>query len=242
MTEMAGRQGLDLSALSVGQRAEEVRRITPNALVFYTHASGDLNPLHIPELDGDGDGTPEGICPPAFLASLISSVVGQRLPGPGSKERNWRFETGEPVCIGDEVAIRVQLIAKHDDYVTLSASVDGPDGPALSAELDVVPPSQSRHFGPFDLPDLMVRRYRHFERLLSACSDIEPAVTAVVCPHSEDALSGALAAADRGLITPILVGDPTIIQDMAQAIDLSIDAFRLEASPASWWRTDRRKA
>jgi phosphate butyryltransferase len=36
MTETAGRQGLDLSALSVGQSAEEVRRITPNALVFYT--------------------------------------------------------------------------------------------------------------------------------------------------------------------------------------------------------------
>jgi hypothetical protein len=71
MTETAGRQGLDLSALSVGQSAEEVRRITPNALVFYTHASGDLNPLHLPEIDGDGDGKPEGICPPAFLASLI---------------------------------------------------------------------------------------------------------------------------------------------------------------------------
>lgn len=231
MTETAGRQGLDLSALSVGQRAEEVRRITPNALVFYTHASGDLNPLHIPELDGDGDGKPEGICPPAFLASLISSVVGQRLPGPGSRERAWRFETGEPVCIGDEVAIRVHLIAKHKDYVTLSASVDGPDGPALSAELDVVPPRQSRHFGPYDLPDLMVHRHRHFERFLSACSDIAPAVTAVICPQSEDALAGALAAADRDLITPVLVGDPDAIAKAAQAAGRSIDGIRIEAAP-----------
>ena len=110
MTEMAGRHGLDLSALSEGQRAEETRRIAPNALVFYSHASGDLNPLHLPDIDGDGDGQAEGLCPPAYLASLISALVGKRLPGPGSREIKWQFETGAPVCIGDEVTVRVTFV------------------------------------------------------------------------------------------------------------------------------------
>jgi len=228
MTDAVGRHGLDLAALSPGQRAEETRRITPNALVFYSHASGDLNPLHLPDVDGDGDGAPEGVCPPAYLASLISALVGKRLPGPGSRERNWKLENGAPVLIGDSVTVRARIIAKNADSVTVSASVEGPQGPALSAELEVVPPKESRTFGPYDLPDLMVQRHPHFDRLLKACDGIAPAITAVVCPHSEDALSGALAAAERDLITPILVGDPDKIAEAAKQAGRSIDGFRIE--------------
>ena len=61
------------------------------------------------------------------------------------------------------------------------------------------------------LPELMVARHRHFARLLAACRDLPPLITAVVAPEDANSLSGALAGARNGLITPILIGDAELI-------------------------------
>ena len=65
------------------------------------------------------------------------------------------------------------------------------------------------------LPELMVAGHRHLERLLAACRDLPPLVTAVVMPDDPNSLAGALAGARHGLITPILIGDAGRIGDVA---------------------------
>lgn len=67
-------------------------------------------------------------------------------------------------------------------------------------------------------PDPMSARYRHFERLKSACQRLAPLPTAVACPEDRNSLAGALQARDEGLIDPVLVGDPNRI---AQAAELA---------------------
>ena len=230
MAEDAGMTGRGLEALRVGETAEAARTIAANDLVFYSHASGDLNPLHLPELDGDGDGAPEAICPPAFLCALLSALVGSKLPGPGSVETGWTVQTGAPVRLGEHVVARIEIEAKSEDAVTLAGIVDGPAGRALTAEIVVRPPARPRHFGPYDLPDLLVRRHQKFERLLAACDGIDPARTAVVCPHTDDSLAGPLAAARRGLITPVLVGDPGKIEQAAQEAGEDLSGVEIVAA------------
>ena len=228
-------KGLGLSELEVGQSAQASRTVTANDLLFYSHASGDLNPLHLPEIDGDGDGTPEGVCPPAYLAALLSALIGSRLPGPGSRETDWALQTGAPARIGDRLVIRVEVVERRARDVLLSAEITGPNGGAMTARVTVEPPARPTVFGPHDLPDLLVRRYRKFERLLAACEGIEPMLTAIVCPYTDDSLSGALDAAGRGLITPILIGERAKIEAAAQDAgrDLSGLRFVEAADPMS---------
>ncbi len=45
-----------------------------------------------------------------------------------------------------------------------------------------------------------------YERLLIKCKKLEPVPTAVAHPCEKTALSGAIEAAEKGLIRPILVG------------------------------------
>ena len=227
MAASTGLTGKGIGDLAVGERADSVRTLTANDLVFYSHASGDLNPLHLPELDGDGDGAPEALAPPAWLAGLVSALIGSQLPGPGSRELSWRSQVGVPVRLGETVSASVEIIAKSDDSVTLKAVVQGAAGEALSAQIEVAPADRPQSFDDVALPDLMVRRHPHFERLLAACEGIDPAVTAVICPHTDDALLGALSAADRELITPVLVGDPVKIKAAAKEADRDLTGIQI---------------
>jgi len=226
-----GMTGLSFGAIKVGDSAEAERSVAANDLVFYSHASGDLNPLHLPELDGDGDGSPEAECPPALLMSMISALIGAKLPGPGTRETSWKAQTHKRVRLGDTVRLRVEVTARKDGQIILAARAEGPSGLAMTAEITAVPPEHPQHFGPYDLPDLLVRRHPHFDRLLSGCTALEPAVTAVVCPYTHDTLGGALAAAERGLITPVLVGEGARIEAAAREAGYDISAFEIADAP-----------
>lgn len=224
-TELSRARGYD--AIEIGESAALVRTVTANDLVFYSHASGDLNPLHLPELDGDGDGVAEAFAPTAYMAGLLSALVGNTLPGPGSRATDFKGEAGAPLKLGETARARIEVVGKSGGRLTLKGVVEGPAGVALTAELTVAPPDHPQAFNAYDLPDLLVRRHPNFERLLKACEAIDPARTAVVQPHSEDALDGALKAATRGLIIPILVGRRSEIEAAAKALDADISGFQM---------------
>ena len=77
-----------------------------------------------------------------------------------------------------------------------------------------------------------------YERLLARCRDLEPIPTAVAHPCEASALSGAVEAAARGLIRPLLVGPAARIEQIAASagIDLGdleiVDASHSHASAA----------
>lgn len=233
MADAAPGRARAFDELVIGDRAQASRPVTAHDLILYSHASGDLNPLHLPELDGDGDGSPEAFAPAAHLFALLSALIGRELPGPGSTEVAWRAETGARLRVGETAEVTIEIVRKGDGLVTLAGTVSGPSGVALSAEIDVAPPASPQAFAAYALPDLMVRRHPHFDRLLRACDGLEPALTAVVCPESPDSLLGALMAADRGLIHPILIGRAAPIRAAAEAVGRDISGLELiEASDA----------
>ncbi len=67
-----------------------------------------------------------------------------------------------------------------------------------------------------------------YEHLLQRCQSVEPVVTVVAYPCEETALSGAVEAAEAGLIQPILVGPRKKIQQVAEAAKLRIDRYEIE--------------
>ena len=76
-------------------------------------------------------------------------------------------------------------------------------------------------------------RHERFRHLLERCRGIAPMPTAVVHPCDAPSLSGALDAAEAGLIIPVLVGPEAKIRAAAAAAGRDIAALRLVPTPHS---------
>jgi phosphate acetyltransferase len=72
-----------------------------------------------------------------------------------------------------------------------------------------------------------------YEALLVRCRSLEPIATAVAHPCDESALAGALEAAQKGLITPTLVGPVARIREIASAKSLDLGDTELVDAPHS---------
>jgi phosphotransacetylase len=72
-----------------------------------------------------------------------------------------------------------------------------------------------------------------YETLLERCRSLAPVSTAVVHPCEETALAGAMEAAEKGLITPILVGPAAKITAVAKAAGIALGNARIVDAPHS---------
>ena len=208
--------------LEPGQEACLTRVCTLDDFYVFARASGNLNPLHLAEEDGDGDGRPEAIAPSIWLGSLISAVLGNRLPGPGTRYLAQDFTFHDYAKAGDELSVCVRVAEKRGaGVVALDTRVMRGDETLVTGTATVRAPDRKVRFDPSHVPGLILERHRHLDRLLDAARGLAPLPTAVVAPESGAALAGALDAAREGLITPILIGDPDAIRAAAGGADLS---------------------
>jgi len=72
-----------------------------------------------------------------------------------------------------------------------------------------------------------------YEQLLVRCQKLEPIPTAVAHPCETTALSGAVEAAEHGLIVPILVGPRAKIESTAKSAGISLNDFEIVDTPHS---------
>ncbi len=67
----------------------------------------------------------------------------------------------------------------------------------------------------------------HFQIFEGRAESVDPVPTAVVCPCDGVSLAGALEAADRALIVPILVGPRTAIEAAAGKLGRSLEGIEI---------------
>jgi phosphate acetyltransferase len=72
-----------------------------------------------------------------------------------------------------------------------------------------------------------------YESLLARCRSLDPVSTAVAHPCEESALAGAMEAAAKGLIVPVLVGPTAKIQEVAKSHGIDIGGTRIVDAPHS---------
>ena len=97
--------------MAVGMHATFAKTVTDADLVLFVGVSGDTNPVH---LDEDYAGTTmfKGrVAHGALTASFISTVLGTKLPGPGSIYVAQTLKFKAPVHVGDTVTARCEVIA-----------------------------------------------------------------------------------------------------------------------------------
>src|SRR5215472_10134904 len=72
-----------------------------------------------------------------------------------------------------------------------------------------------------------------YEQLLVKCKSLKPVPTAVAHPCEASALTGAVEAADHGLIVPILVGPRAKIEEVAKSAGIDLSKFQIVDTPHS---------
>src|SRR5215510_12471199 len=72
-----------------------------------------------------------------------------------------------------------------------------------------------------------------YEQLLARCKNLDPVPTAVAHPCEKTALSGAVEAAEQGLIRPILVGPASKIEAVAKAAQIDLGKSQIVDVPHS---------
>lgn len=72
-----------------------------------------------------------------------------------------------------------------------------------------------------------------YEQLLAKCKSLKPVPTAVAHPCEASALSGAVEAADHGLIVPILVGPRAKIEAIAKSAGIDLSKSEIVDTPHS---------
>lgn len=216
--------------LQKGDMAELRRLISADDLYVFAAASGNHNPMHLTDSDLDGDGHTERVAQGMFVASLISAVLGTKLPGAGTLYRRQVLDFHERAHAGEELICRVEVLDKlPDGLVRLATSVRRISDGALivTGEAEVLAPQQKFECDEVEIPGLIVQRHRHFEALLERARPLPALPTAVVCPDDANSLGGALLAARQGIITPILIGRASTIAATAEALEADLTGIEL---------------
>ncbi|HMO29050.1 MaoC family dehydratase [Enterovirga sp.] len=120
---------LDFEDLSIGLVETLEKKIESSDVVGFAEVTGDRNPIHLSEHFAAR--TPFGgrIAHGLYTASLISAVLGTRLPGPGAIYISQTLNFRAPVRIGDtvkvEVAVAELIPEKHRARLHCTCTVDG---------------------------------------------------------------------------------------------------------------------
>ena len=106
---MTDSQGYAINELEVGQTAEITRLVDEDAVRKFAEVSGDFNPLHMDEDYARRSPFRGRIVHGALVASFISCVLGNHLPGPGAVFAGMTMRFQRPVRIGDTVIARATV-------------------------------------------------------------------------------------------------------------------------------------
>ena len=223
--------------LSIGQSATLTRTLTLNDIRAFAAVSGDTNPAHLDPAYANQTLFHGVIGHGMWGGALISAVLGTQFPGPGTIYLHQDLDFTKPVRIGDTLRVTVTVTAKDDlkKRVELQCEVcNQHDEVVLRGLARVMAPTQKVKRPKISAPQIQL--FDPIERLntlLSMADSLQALRCAVVHPCDPESLEGALDAAQRGLIIPVLVGPVGKIRSAAIAGNLSLDGIELIDAPHS---------
>ena len=95
--------------LAVGMRETLMKTVMNSDVVGFANLSGDHNPIHLSDHFARKTRFGGRIAHGLYTASLISAILGTRLPGPGAVYLHQTLNFKGPVKIGDVVLISVEV-------------------------------------------------------------------------------------------------------------------------------------
>ena len=215
--------------LTATLRAEDVRRLAA--------MSGSANPAHT-DLDFEASTEFEALVIRGIWGtSLISTLLGTELPGPGAELVRQELSFDHPIAVGDTIHVVVRVAGKGEDgrLVTLACTCTNQSGQVvIHGTLAVAAPTEKIRRPRAALPAHRTHQPGVlFHDWIGQTKGLAPTPTAVVHPCDALSLGGAMAAAAEGMILPILVGPHKRITEVAAEEGLSLDGIEIVDAPHS---------
>lgn len=138
-------QTLYFEDLSVGMRDSFDKTVMSSDVVGFAEVSGDRNPIHLSEHFAAKTPFKTRIAHGLYTASLISAILGTRLPGPGAIYLSQSLNFRAPVKIGDTVTVAVEVVEliPEKNRARLSCECRVDDTVVLDGEALVKVPSRA---------------------------------------------------------------------------------------------------
>ena len=176
--------------IDIGDTASVEHMLTQKDIQLFAVMSGDVNPAHLDEEYARSDMFHEIIAHGMWGGSLISTVLGTQLPGPGTIYLGQTFRFLKPVGIGDTVTARVTIKEKDEkkkrlilDCVCLNQ--DGKE--VITGEAEVIAPTEKVKRKRIRLPEIEFKDEEcpHHHQAICMVHDLEPLKTAIVHPADD---------------------------------------------------------
>ena len=106
---MNPQNGYDIEDIAVGMSAETAKTITDADIVLFAGVSTDVNAVHMDEEFGKTTMFGGRIAHGMLSASLLSAVLGNRMPGPGTIYLSQSLRFRAPVRPGDTVRAKATV-------------------------------------------------------------------------------------------------------------------------------------
>jgi len=146
---MDDRQGYYFDDLEEGMSEVFSKTITEADLLMFAGVSGDTNPIHLDQDFASRTMFEGRIAHGMLTASLVSTVLGTKLPGPGAVYVNQNLRFLAPVRIGDTVIARaaVRGLNQERKRVTLETTCQVGDTKVLDGEATLMVPRRPKNGG-----------------------------------------------------------------------------------------------
>ena len=212
--------------IEIGTTVTVSRRVTQTDVEALALVSGDVDPFH---LEADENPATDMVAKAVGAEALVSGLLSRRLPGPGTTilEQDLRFEGS--VAVGDELVGTVTAREKRaaDHVIVFDCQVSRGAVDLVSGSVTVAAPTARITYNDVATPELILRHNDAFAKILRRCEGIPPVRCAIVHPCDRDSLLGAVEAAKRGLIEPVLVGPEEKIRAVALAQGADLSPYRI---------------
>lgn len=223
--------------IQVGQCARTVRTLTLDDIRAFAAVSGDTNPAHLDPEYADATLFHGIIAHGMWGGALISALLGTVFPGPGTIYLDQELHFSRPVRVGDTLVVTVTVTAKNDakKSLELDCQVCKQSGErVLYGMARVLAPTQKVRMPKVQAPQIQLfDPDARLRELLALGDDLSPVRCAVVHPCDVESLRGALAAAQSGLIEPLLIGPEARLRELAAQHGLDLAGVLIDNVPHS---------
>jgi len=107
--------GFYFEDLFIGQTAAFSKTLTEVDVTMFAGISGDTNPLHLSEDFARSTIFQGRVAHGMLTASLISTLIGTRLPGPGCIYMGQNLRFSAPVRLGDTINTRATITSLNEE-------------------------------------------------------------------------------------------------------------------------------
>lgn len=216
--------------IKVNDTASLKRMLTQQDIELFAIMSGDVNPAHVDSEFARNDIFHKIIAHGMWGASLISTVLGTQLPGPGTIYLEQGLKFSHPVAIGDTITVTVTVININPEnhHVDLDCSCINQNGKTvISGVATVIAPTEPIKRKQIELPKVIFEKNSDSWYTDLIKNNVNALKTAIVHPVDKLSLQGAIEAAVENIILPILIGPRERIVNAARDANLDISKYQI---------------